>query len=179
MQVHVFCATSLDGFIARENSDIQWLEEYCAEDYGYDAFSANIDQIIMGRNTYEKVLSFATWPYACPVLVLSTKLAHTAPPAPLEGKVHFSSMSPKEALDSLKKQGKQHIYVDGGKLISSFLKEQLITDMVITTIPVLLGKGIPLFHELSQDIRLELLFVTSFPSGVFQSKYQIVGSTRI
>lgn len=71
---HVFIATSLDGFIARQDGSLDWLESANAsgEDHGFDAFAAGIDCICMGRATFETVLTFDRWPYDKPVAVLST-----------------------------------------------------------------------------------------------------------
>lgn len=172
---HVFIAISLDGYIAREDGDIGWLlqRDDPAEDHGYDEFIADKDVIMMGRGSYEKVLTFETWPYDRPVLVLSKKLADTPVPEALRGKVQFSSNSPKDALAKLDSQNVRRVYVDGGQLVQSFLREGLLSDMVITTVPVLIGSGRRLFGALSQDVDLTLLSSRSFPSGLVQSTYQL------
>jgi dihydrofolate reductase len=172
---HVFIATSLDGFIARQDGDIGWLlqRDDPAEDHGYNAFIADKDVIVMGRGSYEKVLTFETWPYDRPVLVLSKQLADAPVPEALKDKVQFSSLTPREAVGKLAEQNVRRIYVDGGQLVQSFLRDGLITDIVITTVPVLIGSGRPLFGALSQDIDLKLLSSRSFPSGLVQSTYRI------
>ena len=173
---HVFIATSLDGYIAREDGDINWLLERDdpAEDHGYDSFIADKDMIVMGRGSYEKVSAFETWPYDRPVLVLSKQLAGTPVPDVLRGKVQFSGSTPRQALEMLGKQNVRRIYVDGGQLVQSFLRDGLIADMVITTVPVLLGSGRPLFGSLPQDIDLKLVSSRTFPSGLVQTAYRIV-----
>lgn len=172
---HVFIATSLDGFIARADGDIDWLLKLDdpGEDHGYSAFIADKDAIVMGRGSYEKVLTFSPWPYSLPVLVLSKQLAGTPVPAALEGKVRFTNLAPKDALAELAGQGVRRIYVDGGQLVQSFLKEGLLADMVITTIPVLIGSGRSLFGEVPEDIPLKLVASRSFPSGLVQSTYRV------
>ncbi len=144
---HVFIAVSLDGYIARQNDDIDWLlqRDDPTEDHGYEAFIADKEWIVMGRGSYEKVLTFDAWPYERPVLVLSRQLAGTPVPEALKGKVQFSCRTPKEVLDDLAAQNVHRVYLDGGKVIQSFLREGLVADMVITTVPVLLGAGKPLF----------------------------------
>ena len=172
---HVFIATSLDGFIAREDGDIDWLlqRDDPAEDHGYAAFIADKDMIVMGRGSYEKALSFDPWPYALPVLVLSRQLADTPVPEALKGKLRFSARSPRELMAELSAQQLGRIYVDGGQLVQSFLREGLIADLVITTVPVLLGSGRPLFGALPHDIALQLVASRSFPSGLVQSSYRL------
>ena len=172
---HVFIATSLDGYIARHNDDIDWLlqRDDPNEDHGYTAFIADKDWIVMGRGTYEKVLAFDEWPYDRPVLVLSRQLADTPVPEALKGKVQFSRRAPKEVLDDLAAQNAHRVYIDGGQLIQSFLREGLVADIIITTVPVLLGSGKPLFGSLPQDIDLTLLSSRSFPSGLVQSHYRL------
>lgn len=172
---HVFIAISLDGFIARPDGDIGWLlqRDDPSEDHGYTDFIADKDTIVMGRGSYEKVLTFDTWPYDRPVIVLSKKLAGTAVPEDLKGKLRFSSLEPKKVLEELARQNIQRVYVDGGQLVQSFLREGLVHDMVITTAPVLIGGGRPLFGELAHDIDLELVSSRSFPSGLVQSTYRL------
>jgi len=173
---HVFIATSLDGYIARPDGDIGWLLERDAadEDHGYTDFIADKDMIVMGRGSFEKVRTFATWPYDWPVLVLSSQLAGTPVPASLDGKVRFSNLAPREAMHMLGEQGVRRVYVDGGRLLQSFLREGLIEDMVITTVPVLIGAGRPLFGPVARDLDLELLGSRSFPSGLVQSSYRVL-----
>jgi dihydrofolate reductase len=173
---HVFIAISLDGFIARSDGDISWLlqRDDPTEDHGYAAFIADKDMIVMGRGTYEKVLMFNTWPYDLPVLVLSGQLVNAPVPEALRDKVRFSNHSPKEVMETMAEQNIRRIYIDGGQVVQSFLRDGLVADMVITTIPVLIGSGRPLFGALKQDIDLELVSSRSFTSGLVQSTYRIV-----
>lgn len=172
---HVFIATSLDGYIARKDGDINWLisRDEPSEDHGYDDFIKDMDGIIMGRGSYEKVVSFNPWPYSKFVVVLSSKLAGSQVPKELEGKVQFLNLRPKEAMNFLAKKGWKRVYVDGGQVIQSFLRERLITDMVITQVPVLLGNGRRLFGSLETDMPLRHVDTKSFPSGLVQSKYKV------
>ncbi len=173
---HVFIAVSLDGYIARQDGDIDWLlqRDDPTEDHGYTAFIADKEWIVMGRGSYEKVLTFKEWPYDRPVLVLSRQLADTPVPEALKGKVQFSRLTPKDVLNDLAAQNVQRVYLDGGQVIQSFLREGLVADIVITTVPVLLGSGKPLFGSLSRDINLTLLSSRSFPSGLVQSHYRLM-----
>lgn len=172
---HVFIATSLDGFIARPDGDIAWLLQRDApdEDHGYVDFIADKDLIVMGRGTYEKALNLGPWAYDRPVLVLSKHLADAAVPEALQGKVQFSASAPGELMEALAAQNVRRIYVDGGQLVQSFLRAGLIADMVITTVPVLLGSGRRLFGALSGDVDWALVSSRSFPSGLVQSCYRL------
>ena len=172
---HVFIATSLDGFIARADGDIGWLlqRDDPTEDHGYSAFIADKDLIVMGRGSYEKALTFDQWPYDLPVLVLSEKLADAPVPEALKGKLRFSNRTPKDTMNELARQNVRRVYVDGGQLVQSFLRDGLIADLVITIVPVLIGSGRSLFGALPQDIDLKLVSSRSFPSGLVQSSYRL------
>jgi dihydrofolate reductase len=172
LKVSVYIATSLDGLIARPNGDIDWLaggEE--AEDYGYADFISSVDHIVMGRNTYEKVLTFGGWPYEKKVFVLTSR--DLAIPGELAGKVEALNLLPADLLRRLTVHDAEHIYLDGGVTIQRFLREGLVDEMTITTIPVLIGAGLPLFGTLDRDVKLELIASRSFKSGFVQNKYRI------
>ena len=131
MKCSVFIAVSLDGFIARSDGSIDWLMQAnesvpTDEDGGYHDFIANIDCIIMGRYSYEKVLSFETWPYTLPVIVMSQQ--NLTIPKHLKGQVSHSSDTPKQLTESLSNEGFNRFYIDGGITIQTFLKEDLIND---------------------------------------------------
>lgn len=172
---HVFIATSLDGFIARADGDIGWLlqRDDPTEDHGYAAFIADKDLIVMGRGSYEKALTFDKWPYDLPVLVLSEQLADAPVPEALKGKLRFSNRTPRDTMEELARQDVHRVYVDGGQVVQSFLRDGLIADLVITHVPVLIGSGRPLFGALPQDIDLKLVSSRSFPSGLVQSSYRL------
>ena len=172
----VFIATSLDGFIARPDGSIDWLESASSgsdgEDFGYKAFMESVDALIMGRNTFEKVLSFPEWPYGNkPVVVLSSSLQ--ARPDSVPDTVRIANGSPQQIVARLMSQGMNSFYVDGGVTIQRFLNAGLIDELTMTVIPVLLGSGIPLFGPLESDISLELASSESFPCGFVQNKYRL------
>ncbi|WP_353190384.1 dihydrofolate reductase family protein [Pandoraea pnomenusa] len=173
---HVFIAASLDGFIARPDGDIDWLlqRDDPDEDHGYPAFIADKDMIVMGRGTFEKMLSLGPWAYELPVIVLSRQLADTPVPDALEGKVRFSGDTPRGLIEQLSRENVGKIYVDGGKVVQSFLRDGLIADMIVTTMPVLIGSGRPLFGALAKDVELRLTGSRSFPSGLVQTTYEVV-----
>ena len=172
---HVFIATSMDGFIAREEGGIDWLEIPGAEieDHGFAEMMASVDGLVMGRGTFEKVLEFGVWPYEKPVIILSRSLSQSDIPDHLKDKVDLSKLDPESLMTDLYKRGWKRAYVDGGKIIQSFLSLGLIEDMVITRIPVLIGSGISLFGPLTSDIRLEHVKTDSYKSGLVSSKYRV------
>jgi dihydrofolate reductase len=178
----VFIATSLDGYIARKNGDLDWLPGSDAtasnEDHGYQEFIATIDTLVMGRNTYELVLTFGEWPYRGKrVVVLSSRFPKQL--TRLADGVEGTSAAPAELARQLAASGATHVYVDGGMTIQSFLQAGLIQDMIITRVPVLIGAGIPLFGPLAQDIRLRHESTRSFASGLVQSRYTLLDAARI
>lgn len=175
MRCSVFIATSLDGFIAREDGAIDWLPapEGGGEDYGYTELMRTVDALVMGRNTYELVQTFGSWPYGRkPVVVLSSRRVDL--PAPSEGTAEWMADPPDVVVRRLAERGMKRLYVDGGKTIQGFLRAGLITDLVITRIPVLIGTGIPLFGPLASDVRLQHTGTASYPSGLVQSRYEVV-----
>lgn len=178
MKLSVFIATSLDGFIARENGEIDWLEEANkitpkGEDCGFVEFFSSVDALVMGANSYRKVLSFETWPYERKqVIVLSRKGVDV--PESLKNKVQVTSETPKELVDRLSKEDYKHLYIDGGMVIQSFLRDNLIDELIITKIPILIGKGKPLFGETPEDIKLNLLGSKVYDFGFVQVKYQVI-----
>jgi dihydrofolate reductase len=173
MKASVFIATSLDGFIARPDGALDWLPADGGEPHGYNEFIATVDALVIGRKTFETVLTFDAWPYEKkPVIVLSNTILELKVPSGAVCEVMAGI--PHEIVARLIQRGMKHLYIDGGVTIQGFLRAGLIQRLVITRIPVLLGSGIPLFGFLSQDIRLQHLATRSYPSGMVQSEYVIV-----
>lgn len=172
MKTTVYVGTSLDGFIARQDGDIGWLVKFQNKDVydSYGEFMNRIDAIVTGRGTYEKVISFPEWPYDKKVFVLSTTLKQI--PATLKEKVIILSMKPKELLNHLSNEGFSNIYIDGGKVIQSFLKEDLIDELIVTRVPVLIGSGIPLFGYLYNDLQFEHIRTDIYSDGLVKSCYE-------
>lgn len=171
MKASVFIATSLDGFIARDNGDLDWLPQGDVEPHGYDEFMASVDALIIGRKTFETVLGFGAWPYGPKqVFVLSTG---PVLPAPEGASVEWMSGPAAEIVSRLDRRGVRHAYVDGGVTIQRFLRAGLIQRLIITRIPVLLGSGIPLFGALERDIPLKHVATRHYPSGLVQSEYEV------
>jgi dihydrofolate reductase len=157
MTHYVYIAQSLDGYIAGPNGELDWLENIDnpeQSDFGFSAFMQVVDALLMGKNTFEMVASFGQWPYQKPVFVVSNSL--TSLPSGFDGKAQLLKGDPKELVAVLHGQGFNDLYIDGGLLIQSFLKENLVDELIISTIPVLLGEGIPLFGNCSNRINLNL-----------------------
>ena len=177
---HVFIATSLDGYIARKDHTIDWLESQGTtdEEHGYSQFIDTVDGIIFGRKTYEVVLNLTSgkWPYTKPVIVLSRTLNQSDISLHLNDKVTVTNQSPADLLDTVDQQGWKRAYIDGAMTIQSFLKTGLIEDLIITILPVLIGEGIPLFGNIPHDINLKLITSRQFPSGLLQSHYRVLYS---
>ena len=172
MKASVFIGTSVDGFIARLNGDLDFLPAGGGEPHGYREFMETVDALVIGRKTYETVLAFETWPYAEKrVFVLSTRPLAPAPP---DAVVEHMSGDPAEIVSQLETRGIKHVYVDGGITIQGFLQAGLIQRLIITRVPVLIGDGVSLFGPLPHDVRLEHVATRDYPSGLVQTEYRVV-----
>jgi dihydrofolate reductase len=177
MKTSVYVGTSIDGFIARCDGSIDWLNEAQilvpeGEDCGYKAFMDSVDTLIMGRKTFEQVLTFGPWHYGdTPVVVLSHNPV-TIPPH-LPDTVTHSSESPEVLLDRLSANGVEHGYVDGGNTIHGYLAKSLIDEVTTTTVPMALGNGIPLFGSMEKDLKLLHVSTQVYDFGFIQTTYQI------
>lgn len=176
MRTSVFVGASVDGFIARCNGAFDFLSGGVGErENGYDEFFATVDALVIGRNTYDVVVPFPTWPYGTkPVFVLSTRPLN---PAPSGSVVERRSGTPAEIFSLLEARGFQHVYVDGGLTIQAFLRAGLINRLVVTRVPVLIGTGIPLFGTVDADIRLEHVSTRQLSGGAIQSEYAVAPVT--
>ena len=172
MTVSVFVGTSLDGFIARPDGDLDWLPEGGGEPHGYDEFMASVDALVIGRKTFEKVLTLDAWPYGDKrVVVLSSGPVDLS--AVRGGVVEQMGGTPAEIVSRLALRGVDHLYVDGGITIQGFLRAGLVQRLIITRVPVLIGDGIPLFGSLPRDLRFHHVATRSYPSGLVQSEYHV------
>lgn len=171
MKNKVFIATSIDGYIADKDGGIEWLHSIPnpeGDDMGYNEFISGIDAVVMGRKTFEIVQSFDMgWPYQVPVFVLSNSLR--AVPENLIDKVEVVNGELKTILKAIRSKGFNNLYIDGGKTIQSFLREDLIDEMTITIIPYLLGGGIPLFSELPEQLKFKCIGSKVYLDAVVQS----------
>ena len=173
MSNYVYIATSIDGYIAKKDGDISWLMEVPnseGNDFGYSKFIEKIDAIIMGRKTFEKVLTFGDWVYSKKVFVLSNTLSQV--PEKLLGKVEFKKGEVENIIEELNKKGYKNLYIDGGKTIQSFLKKDLIDEMIITRIPIILGNGISLFGEMEKEIKFDHIETEVLCDFLVKTTYQ-------
>jgi len=173
MTISVFVGTSVDGFIARPNGALDFLPPGGGEPHGYDEFMASIHALVIGRNTFETVLKFATWPYGDKrVVVLSSRPVDLS--AARGGVVEQMAGAPAEIVSKLAATGARNLYVDGGITIQGFLRAGLIERIIITRVPVLIGDGIPLFGPLTHDLRLRHVATQHYPSGLVKTEYHVV-----
>ena len=172
MTASVFIGTSVDGFIARPNDDLDFLPEGGGEPHGYNEFIASVDAIVIGRKTFEKVLTFGAWPYGDKrVVVLSSRPLDLS--RAIGGVVEQMAGSPAEIVSQLAANGARNLYIDGGITIQRFLRAGVIQRLIITRVPVLIGDGVPLFGTLPHDIRLRHIATRHYPSGFVQSEYEV------
>ena len=169
----VFIATSLDGYIADKNGGLDWLHSTPnpdSIDMGYGAFTDSIDALIMGRTTFETVISFdIDWPYTKPVFVLSNTLKEI--PKELSDKVFIIKGELKNVIKEIHQKGYENLYIDGGKTVQSFLKEDLIDEMIITIIPLLLGNGFSLFGNQENQLDFKCVKTEIFLNKVVQNHF--------
>lgn len=167
----LYIAASLDGYIATNAGDLDFLSavEKPGEDYGYADFIAGIDTVILGRKTYEKVLSFGIpFPHADKKTFVVTRTEK-----PAEGTIVFYTKSLAELVSALKQENGKNIFCDGGgEIVHELLKQQLIDELIVSYIPVLLGEGIPLFKPGRPQQPLELVSAKSFEKGLVQLHYR-------
>jgi len=162
----VFIAVSLDGFIARPDGGIEWLGPFESEEHGYGAFFAGVDALVIGRGTYDTVLGFPSWPYGRKRVIVCT----SRPASPAHGEELWSG--PARALaERLDREGVRRVYLDGGALIRSFLREGLVDELTIDVVPLILGSGRPLFASGLPEIPLRFVESKSHPSGLVQIRY--------
>ena len=181
MKASVFIAATLDGYIATPDGDIDFLNQHPStnpdEDFGYHAFIDTVDAIVMGRKSFEKVLSFdCDWPYVnIPVFVLSG--SGVTVPSALTEHVQVLNGDAASISEQLKTRGFKHLYIDGGQTIQGFLAAGLIQEL--TRIPTLLGKGIHLFGDLAQALQLMPIHTQQYDNGYVQTRYQVIDDTTL
>jgi GrpB-like predicted nucleotidyltransferase (UPF0157 family)/dihydrofolate reductase/GNAT superfamily N-acetyltransferase len=170
-RISIYIAMSIDGYIARKNGGLDWLEygHTGDEDYGFKKFIDSVDALVLGRNTYEVVSGFDKWPYeGKKVIVLSNTLNKVRKEAEL-----FSGQLTDLAFMLHSKEIKR-VWVDGGITVSKFLEAGLVDDITISVIAMVLGSGIPLFSTMNQEHKCRLISTQSYPSGLVQLKYEVV-----
>jgi dihydrofolate reductase len=159
LEIVYYVAASLDGYIATPDGGTEWLQpfENTGEDYGYGEFYASVEAVLLGRATYEKCLQFPEWPYAGkPYWVFSRQNGNT----------------PETVVADMKARGMRRAWlVGGGKLAAAFRAEGLISEYIVSFLPLLLGAGIPLFDGSAPRERLRLVASRAYPSGIVQLRY--------
>jgi len=150
VKIILYIAVSLDGYIARENGDVDWLPTNV--DSGYDVFYKSVDTVIMGKTTYDQVLTFGEYPYKDKKSFVFTKTSQNN-----DENVEFVSDIEKFVKDGFPGAGDNIWLVGGAKIIASFLKLKVIDEITISVIPILLGNGISLFKNIENETKLELV----------------------
>ena len=169
---YVYIATSLDGFIADRDGGLDWLTGLPnpeGGDFGFAEFLADVDAIVMGRKTFETVLALGVWPYDKPVFVLSTTLGSVPPD--LAGKAEVVTGDPRGLVAALRERGYENLYVDGGRTIQGFLEADLIDEIIITTVPILLGDGVPLFGRIGRTLTFTHVSTETLSPELAKSRY--------
>lgn len=173
-KIKLYIATSLDGYIAREDGALDWLDAIPNPekiDYGYTDFIKTIDTVIMGRKTYEEVLGFGVdWPYPdSTTYVLTSDVNYRTK---TENTKVLNEVSI-ETIELLKKQSKKDIWnIGGGEVITAFLNLGQIDEMILSMIPVILGSGIPLFPGSPKETSFELTDTCAFDTGIVNLSYK-------
>ncbi len=169
-RVSVYIAISLDNFIARDDGGLDWLEgvqDAGGGDYGYANFMATIDVVVLGRATYDAVRTFETWPFHGKRVIVLTNRSIISE----FGETSYAgALAP--LMDRLGHEGATRVYLDGGATIRQGLDEGLVDDMTLSTVPVLLGSGLPLFTRGLPGSRWVLTGAESHPTGLLQARYE-------
>lgn len=172
MKTTYYVASSLDGCIAKEDGDVSWLEELdiSIEDTGYDEFYSTVDALVMGRKTYEMIVSFGEWPYGDkPIWVCSNNKI-----TPMKGCNLQTGNTPLEASQAAIEMNIKHLWlVGGGSLASSFLANNLLTNISLSLMPIILGGGIKLFGDVPTPANINKESEKTHNSGMIQIEYTI------
>lgn len=178
LKVTLYIACSLDGYIARRDGGIDWLSmvDRSGEDYGYADFYVSVDALALGSGTYELALTFDPWPYVGKPSFVFTRRPLTSD----RDDVQFLAEDVRQGLEVIAQQGFEHIWlVGGGALIHSFLQLGLVDELIVSTLPIILGDGIPLFPPPNPEVVLELVSSRQYPSGLLQAHYKTLRSSTV
>ena len=166
-KIILYIASSLDGYIARENVAIDWLPQL--SDSGYDNFYKSIDTVIMGKKTYDQILTFGAYPYKEKKSFVFTRNDSLTK----DENVEFAS-NVEEFTRKLVSSSERNIWLVGGsELFSAFLQHKLVDEIILSVIPIVLGKGIPLFQNINQEVNLELMKTKEY-SGLVELTYEVL-----
>ncbi|HET9742382.1 MAG TPA: dihydrofolate reductase family protein [Terriglobales bacterium] len=177
MKMSVFCGTSVDGFIARPDDTLDFLEAGGGGPHGFTEFLRSVDVVVLGRRTYEvvtKIGHFGLYGKRQIIVLSRTPLDLSSSKA----KIEQMSGTPQEIAAQLDKRGFQHAYVDGGITIQRFLQQGLVNRITVTRVPVLIGQGIPLFGPLTKDVPVRHIKTQSYKGGLVQSEYEVGTAPR-
>ncbi len=169
-KVILYIAQTADGYIAESNGSVSFLDQFTAgsEDYGYAKFLKSVGSIMMGRKSYNQLKTFGEWPYAKHKTYVFT--SHVDAHTPRH--IILTNSPIIQYVNAIKATEDKDIWLLGGaELVRSFLDAKLIDAMIITTVPLLLGGGIPLFHQSRHPVILELLDTKKFPGSIVQTTY--------
>jgi dihydrofolate reductase len=162
----VYLAQSLDGYIARADGSLDWLDPY-GEDTGYLEFFASVDALVIGRGTYDTARGFPEWPYGKKRVIVCTR----RPAEPAHGEEIWTG-TPRALADRLEREGVGRVYLDGGALIRGFLQDGVrVDELNLHVIPIILGAGVPLFASGLPEVPLRLVEAKAYPSGLVQLRY--------
>lgn len=169
-EVVYYVAASLDGFIATPDGGLSWLAPFESSpvDYGYADFYSSVDEVLLGSRTYEQALTFGEWPYAGRPATVFSRRALPAGPG-----VTVTDRTPRDVVTGLGRAGSKRAWlVGGGALASAFEREGLITEYVVSVMPVVLGSGVGMLGGAGTERRLRLEESTRYPDGVVQLRYR-------
>jgi dihydrofolate reductase len=170
-KVILYIATSLDGYIAKPDNDLQFLSivQTDGEDYGYSDFINSVDTVILGRKTYDWVMTqVPEFPHADKNSFIIT---HKTMPG--IGKTNFYTGKLKDLISKLKAEQGKNIFIDGGaEIVNELLKENLIDEFIISIIPILVGNGTKLFNDGRPEQIVELVSTKQFDKGLIQLHYK-------
>jgi len=152
----LYIASSLDGYVARENGDIDWLPQSDAS--GYNEFYNTIDVVIMGKTTYDQILTFGEYPYKDKKSYVFTRNNSNA----RDENVEFVSDSDEFGKDILPKLDGNIWLIGGGQIISTFVNHGIVDEIILSIVPIVIGKGIPLFQNIQKETKLELVKTTNY-----------------
>lgn len=172
MKTTYYVATSVYGYIAKEDGDVSWLEDLgiSMEESGYEEFYSTVDAIAMGRKTYEIIVGFGQWPYGDK----PTWVCSSADVTPMKGCNLQTGRTPEEVCELARKQNIDHLWVvGGGSLVSAFLEKGLLTNISISLMPIILGNGIKLFGNLSAPVIIKAEHQKISDSGFMQLEYEV------
>jgi dihydrofolate reductase len=169
-RVRVFIGCSLDGFIAGPNDELDWLDLPKGAEDTFTPFMAGIGAMLMGRRTFDVVRGFVgEWPYGeVPVLVATRRALEGA-----RATVRAVGGSVEEMVAEAKRSaGSKDVYLDGGTLIRQALDAGLVDEITVSILPIVLGRGIPLFAGAERRHQLVLRSCREIGGGMVQLVYE-------